>query len=192
MELSVIVTNYNKSKWLPSLLEELKKQKRDEVEYIIIDDCSTDNSRDIIDGLDKNIFRVVYHSKNIGIGLTRQEGLEISKGKYITFIDSDDYISFAYIKILLSYLNKGYDIIQFPYEYNNTGEIVKEKEDWYVWCKAYSKSFLSKNNIRFQDLRSSEDYEFNYEVEKYNPKYFIIQGPVLYYYKSNSLTRPYN
>ena len=47
MELSVVVTNYNKSKWLPSLLEELKKQKRDEVEYIIIDDCSTDNTYEI-------------------------------------------------------------------------------------------------------------------------------------------------
>ncbi len=192
MKLSVIVTNYNKSEWLPPLLEVLQKQKNDEVEYIIIDDCSTDGSRDILEALDKNIFKVIYHSKNIGIGCTRQEGLEISKGDYITFIDGDDYVSSVYVKILLSYLDKGYDVIQFPYEYNDRRKIEEEREICYVWCKAYSKTFLNKNNIRFQDLKATEDYEFNCEVDKYIPNYFILEGPVLYYYNvlaSNSLSR---
>ena len=191
MKLSVIVTNYNKSEWLPPLLETLKNQKNDEVEYIIIDDASTDNSKEILDNLDRDIFKVICHTENIGIGLTRQEGLDVSVGDYIAYIDGDDNIANNYIITLLKYVTQDYDVVQFPYQICPGGEIISDREFNYIWCKIFSRTFILRHNIKFKDIGIGEDYFFNADVDSKIPKYKRLQEPVLYFYNtlSISLTR---
>ena len=132
IKLSVVITNYNKVKWLPRLLKTLQKQKNDDVEYIIIDDASTDNSQFLLNNLDKDTFKVIYHTKNTGIGLTRQEGFNISKGKYLVYIDGDDNVAENYITTLLSYTNQNYDILEFAYQFYPNGKIQTEREYTFI------------------------------------------------------------
>ena len=93
--ISVIVPVYNSAKNLETCLFSLVNQTIKDLEIIIIDDASTDNSKEIIENFAnkyKNI-KVHYNSKNLGAGATRNVGLSIATGKYIGFVDSDDYVN---------------------------------------------------------------------------------------------------
>lgn len=95
IKVSVIVPVYNTSKYLNRCLDSLVNQTLKDIEIIIINDKSTDDSIDIIKEYEnkyKNI-RVIHNKTNKGIGYNRNLGIEKSSGKYISFIDSDDWVS---------------------------------------------------------------------------------------------------
>ena len=90
---SIIVPVYNVERYLKRCIETIIVQEFQDFEVIIIDDGSTDNSSKICDELSKNDERIkVIHKKNEGLGMARNTGIDIAKGKYILFVDSDDYI----------------------------------------------------------------------------------------------------
>lgn len=92
--LSVIIPVYNKEKSFPRCIESVLNQSYPNIEIIVVDDGSTDNSPAVIDkylGKDERI-RVI-HKKNEGLGFTRNSGIKASNGDYITFLDADDYVS---------------------------------------------------------------------------------------------------
>ncbi len=92
-KVSVIVPVYKVEKYLKQCLDSIINQTLKEIEIILIDDNSPDNCGEICDEYSKKDSRVkVIHKQNEGLGLTRNLGMEISKGKYIGFVDSDDYI----------------------------------------------------------------------------------------------------
>lgn len=93
IKISVIVPVYNTSKYLKKCLDSLVNQNLQDIEIIVINDCSTDNSKEIIEEYKKykNIM-IINNDINKGIGYTRNKGLEIATGKYIAFIDSDDFV----------------------------------------------------------------------------------------------------
>lgn len=99
--ISVIVPVYNVELYLSECLDSILKQKYDNFELILVDDGSTDNSGIICDEYCKKNSKVkVIHKANEGPGAARNSGLKISNGEYVCFIDSDDYISDDYLKIL--------------------------------------------------------------------------------------------
>lgn len=101
--ISIVIPVYNTEKYIFKCLESIITQTYTNLEIILIDDGSTDNSGAICDGYKKKDKRItVFHKKNEGLGLTRNLGLELSTGKYICFIDSDDYISSDYIESMYS------------------------------------------------------------------------------------------
>jgi len=92
----VIMPNYNKGKFLEESINSVIKQKYKNWKLFIIDNFSNDNSRNIIDkfqGKFENIY-IVYLKKNMGAAFSRNLGIRLSKSKYISFLDSDDYWSF--------------------------------------------------------------------------------------------------
>ena len=92
-KLSIIVPVYNSDKYIARCIESIINQKYENIELILIDDGSKDNSLEIMKhykDLDKRIF--VYSNTNHGVSYTRNYGLEKATGEYITFVDSDDYI----------------------------------------------------------------------------------------------------
>lgn len=93
-KVSVIVPMYNTEKFLRPCLDSILKQTLDDIEIIIVDDCSTDNSFKIASEYAKkhSNIRLVRQAKNSGVAAARNMGLHYAKGKYISFIDSDDYI----------------------------------------------------------------------------------------------------
>lgn len=91
--LSVIIPNYNKSIYLKECLEKVINQTYRPLEVVIVDDCSTDNSRDIINDFSKKYVWIkgIFLNKNGGVSYARNIGVKNASGDYITFLDSDDY-----------------------------------------------------------------------------------------------------
>lgn len=99
MLVSVIVPVYNVSRYLDECLESITRQTYTDVEIILIDDGSTDTSGAICDSYSERDNRIkVIHQKNSGLSAARNIGIEISKGDYLTFVDSDDYLSYTFIE----------------------------------------------------------------------------------------------
>lgn len=102
MELiSVVVPVFNAGKFLIKCVNSIRQQTYNNLEIILVDDGSSDNSPQICDELKRQDNRIkVIHKQNAGQGFARNDGLEISTGKYVTFVDSDDWISVDHIENL--------------------------------------------------------------------------------------------
>ena len=89
---SVIMPIYNSEKYLTDTLESIFTQDYKDIEIVLVDDCSKDDSAKIIFELQKKHPEIVYHlqEKNMGAGAARNKALELAKGQYVAFLDSDD------------------------------------------------------------------------------------------------------
>lgn len=129
--ISLIVPVYNAEKYLERLLESVLSQTyKGKFELVLINDGSSDNSQGIIDEYVNrypNIIRAVKQS-NKGISSARNRGIQVSKGKYIGFIDNDDYILPTYLERLSDKITESdFDIIQTGIrEENNDGSLISE------------------------------------------------------------------
>lgn len=91
-KVSVITPIYNAEKYLKSTLESVFNQTYKNLEIVLVDDCSTDNSKTIIDELMRDHYEIIYfcQPKNMGAGAARNKALELATGQYVAFLDSDD------------------------------------------------------------------------------------------------------
>ena len=104
MKLSVIVPVYNSSKYLRRCLDSISSQSFRDFELILVDDQSNDNSLDIINefiAIHSDMDVKLLNIKHGGSSIARKKGLDIAKGDYIGFVDSDDYINDRYYEILI-------------------------------------------------------------------------------------------
>ena len=191
MKLSVIIPAYNVEKYISECLDSVLVTKK-EIEVIIVDDGSKDNTLSICEDYSKKDSRVkVYSKPNGGVSSARNYGLEKVSGDYIIFVDSDDY------------LFEGWDALMDPlsgddiYYYNKSikGRPDKNMMLRYisgvneeniciagpVW-KAYKSSFLLGNDLKFKlDLINGEDMLFNLEAILLAESYQIIDFDYYYY-----------
>lgn len=101
-KVSVIVPVYNVEKYLKKCVDSILEQTLKEIEIILVDDGSTDNSGFICDEYKANHSNIkVIHKQNEGLGFARNSGLEIAEGKYVGFVDSDDYIACNMYELLI-------------------------------------------------------------------------------------------
>lgn len=102
--ISIVVPVYNMEKYLERCVDSLLDQSYENLEIILVNDCSTDKSEEIITRYVKADDRVVTikHEKNSGLFQARITGSKVATGKYITFVDSDDYVSFDWFRKLLN------------------------------------------------------------------------------------------
>lgn len=106
-KVSIIVPAYNVEKYIYDCLLSLVKQTFKEIEIIVINDGSIDNTFEIIEEFSKRDDRIrVINQKNRGNSCARNSGLEIAKGKYISFIDSDDWVDENYIEQLYNTIER--------------------------------------------------------------------------------------
>lgn len=223
MILSIIIPIYNVEKYIYECLESIISQdvNKNEYEVICIDDCGTDNSMRIVNQFvdvhsSFNIIKI-KHEINKGLSEARNTGIQNAKGKYILFLDSDDYLkSFSLNKCLNILKNDSVDILAFNYEeffetnlnistdnsslafenmeYRNGQDYFLRmiNENSYVpmvWTRIYSVEFLRKNNLKFTPGLISEDEDFTPKVLMKCGK--IIQiNEVVYMYRrrDNSIT----
>lgn len=130
-KVSIIVPVYNTSKQLRNCLDSLVNQTNKDIEIIIINDGSTDDSEEIIQEYVKKYENLItYYSKeNEGIAKTRNLGIEKAKSDYILFVDSDDYIDIHLIEKLMPYISEKIDLIKFKLQRVNENGNVLEKVD---------------------------------------------------------------
>ena len=182
-------------------------------EVIVIDDCSTDSSWDYLTTLKDSKLVLIKNEQNIGLSASRNRGISISKGKYICFTDSDDYVEPDYLISLFNGINQtDVDMAVVPfYGYSGESSTLKLREDvgFYnaeeivirllkfrfstvVWNKIYKKDILSQKELTFKEGLYNEDILFNYEYLKHCNKINIVNNPVYYYrIHSESLTGGY-
>ncbi len=177
-DISIIVPIYNAEKYLNKCIDSIINQTKKELEILLINDGSTDNSEKIIKNYkDKRI--KYYKNKNQGIGKTRNFGIEKATGKYLMFLDSDDYLEKnACEKFFTKINNNNLDIVLSNYykvySNGNIEEIfvpsfkvssLKENpnilsEHLAPWAKLYRRELIVKNNIKFIEELKYEDAPF--------------------------------
>ncbi len=181
-DISIIVPAYNAEKYISKCLESLINQTKKELEFIIVNDGSNDNTESIIKNYkDKRI--KYFKNKNQGIGKTRNFGIEKSNSKYIMFLDSDDYLDKTTCEKMFNKIeNNDLDIAicDFYREYDN-GNIEEVhtasfensslrgnpdiiNENLCPWAKIYKSSLIKDGNIRFVENLKYEDAPFVIEA----------------------------
>lgn len=191
MILSVIIPVYKVEHFIADCLQSVMHQTYDRFECILIDDHSPDRSMDIVEQLideyQGNIsFQLLHHQENQGISSTRNTGLSVAQGDYVTFIDSDDIISPDFVAsfVELAQLHPGVDIIQsnfkdeshsifstddLPAYIDNPHDIflnyLHYHITWMVHAKFVRKQFLTDNALQFsRDIVIHEDLYWTYLV----------------------------
>lgn len=207
MKISVIVPVYNTSKYLSNCLDSLVNQTLSDIEIIIINDGSTDNSIDIINEY-KNKYNniVVIDKKNSGVSTARNSGIKIAKGKYIGFVDSDDYVDInMYEKLYNASIIGDYDIVVcdlFTVNNNrkkrmtsglrvnlNNKNSVRENMNSInaTLCNKIYKTNIIKNNL-FTENMEYEDVEFLYKLLPKIGNIGIVNEPLYFYNKRDDST----
>lgn len=167
--LTILITSYNKEKYISYVINMLIAQNCEDIVVHIIDDGSTDNSLNIINELisDVDNFHLHHWDKNKGTGKTRNYALDLVETNYFIFIDADDMITENYVTKILEYITEDptADIHYFRTRIYPLGATVCY--DFSLWDRVISKEFLDKNNIRFKDsLTNMEDYNLRRKIEK--------------------------
>ena len=111
--ISVIVPVYNVEKYLEECLDSIQNQTYSNIEIILVNDGSTDNSKKICEKYCKRDSRfLLINQENQGLSAARNKGVEISTGEYIVFVDSDDIIKTNYLEKLMQYMTEDVDIVE--------------------------------------------------------------------------------
>lgn len=195
-KVSVIIPVYNSEKYIARCLDSVIEQTYKNIEIIIINDGSKDKSKEILDEYEKKYPNIIRHieQENKGVAKTRNYGIKIANGNYITFIDNDDYIDKDYIETFVNVLKENeYDIVMGGYRRpNEYGKIIKElelqDEEWSKfmimapWAKIYKKSYLINNNIEFLSVNLGEDIYFNLKAVLISDKIKIIPYTGYYWF----------
>ena len=201
-KVSVIVPIYNVEKYLPKCLDSLINQTLDDIEIILVNDGSTDNSGNIAKEYKaKYNDKFIYLEKeNGGLSDARNFGIPYAKGEYIAFLDSDDYIEEdAYEKMYEKVKKEDADYIEcdFIWEYPNKQIIDKrieyiDKKDMVAkvrvvaWNKLIKRELIIKNNITFPKGLRYEDIEFTYKLIPFLQKVSYIDKPFVHYVQRNN------
>lgn len=199
---------YNVEKYLRRCLNSILNQTYIEIEILLIDDGSSDKSGSICDEYEKKDKRInVFHKINGGQSSARNHALEKANGKYIAFIDSDDFVHPQYISSLyLLLIEHDCEIVQCDYEKgekDNFSTYIKTPKVKVIdrnqalsgfaykvvlWGKLFKRVVIS--NIRFPEGKINED-DATYYKFIYNSNKICITSEILYYYfqSSNSTMR---
>lgn len=175
VKISIIVPVYNSEKYLSRCIDSILNQTMKDFELILINDGSTDNSLSILKNYELKDSRIrVIDQKNVGVSKTRNKGIKLANGDYITFIDNDDTIKSDYLEKFLSFIGD-YDMVIGGYQrVDSNGNIISEfrlKDSLWAkytfitpWARIYKKKFLIDNNIKFLTSPIGEDVYFNLNI----------------------------
>ena len=202
--ISIIIPVYNTEKYLHRCIDSILAQTYTDFELILIDDGSTDSSRRICEEYAAADNRIrVFHQENKGQSIARNVGLdyvfEKNNSEWITFVDSDDYVSSRFLEVLLNAAinnRKGISICNTVFNSDAliddkaTSSKVIDTDDYYSaymyssvpWAKLFAKDMLY--NRRFPDVRRNEDELFIYKV-LFQCDSVVYSDSILYSYTLN-------
>lgn len=171
MRFSIIIPVYNTEKYIKKCLESVQNQTCKDYEVIIINDGSTDNSENIIkEWAEKNtqIEKCIKTYKNTGLSEARNRGVKLSKGEYIFFLDSDDYIDSNLLEVVNNFIEyeKNVDLYRIPKRIidENSNVISEDK------VKTFSKKSGEEGFIRIRNNRIILETAWTYFIKR---KYWV-------------------
>ena len=204
--ISVIVPIYNSEKYLEKCITSLLHQNINNYEIILIDDGSTDKSLEICKKFENKRIKV-FHKENEGISLTRNFGLAKASYNYISFVDSDDYVTEDFLEEIDKRIKEGYDVVTFDaFETDGQQETYRKcyipndsnaKEDFlmqstepsFLWCRCFYYKLFQKVKFPNQNLWYEDSATVPLLLEEAE-NITHIEKP-LYYYRQHgsSITR---
>ena len=144
-KVSIIIPIYNGEKELNRCIDSVLKQKIDDFEVLLIDDGSIDNSAKICKEYTDKYNNIKYfYKQNSGIADTRNYGIDKAEGKYILFLDDDDYINENLLKDLEKYIDLDIDIIKYKLQKVDKDGNIKEKINGAVFDKISGEEGFNK------------------------------------------------
>ncbi|MCK4650245.1 glycosyltransferase family 2 protein [Candidatus Pacearchaeota archaeon] len=206
-KISIIMPVYNSEKYLKKSIGSVLNQTLREIELICINDCSTDNSLKILMGFQKKDKRIkiLSNKKNIGPGESRNIGINIAKGEYVCFLDSDDWLEKNACEILIKKAKSGgADIVYIRPKIVFSNRIILDKRlltekdassidkvfrknlmrkvAWAPWSKMIKRDILLKNKIFFPKIHIAEDMDFSARVIYFSKKITFAEEYLYNYY----------
>lgn len=200
-KVSIIVPVYNVEKYIERCLDSLVNQTLKDIEIIIVNDGSTDGSKEKIQEYINKYKNIVYLEKeNGGLSSARNYGIPYAKGEYIGFVDSDDYVELTmYEKMYNKAIEEKSDMVEcnFIWEYPNKkrediGKIYSDKKEAIVearvvaWNKIIKKDIIEKTKITFPEGLRYEDIEFFYKIVPYLNKISFVKETLVHYVQRGS------
>lgn len=205
--ISAVIPVYNCEKYVRNAIDSVLSQSNfSEIELILVDDGSTDNSGAICDEYAEKYENILaIHQNNSGVSVARNNGIKNSTGKWISFIDSDDYIKDDfYVKMLTQsnaeliccdFCSNGIvdsrltDYFKKRYytkdEFNTSiySAMVNMTSFFPCWNKIYLKSIIDDNNLQFAPgVKLGEDMMFVFDYVRHIKSFAFIEEPLYFYY----------
>jgi glycosyltransferase involved in cell wall biosynthesis len=220
VNLSVIVPFYNVQSYAPEAIRSLRANAREDIEFILVDDCSTDDTPEILAEAERELSGAVLvrHESNGGLATARNTGLDASRGRYLTFLDGDDWLAPGHYPRLLAAIEKlGCDFVRTDHvsctarartiarvPHGRRGVVMDPREailpssrttsvDYaYAWAGIYHRRLLDDGLLHFtHGLRTAEDRPWIWRLHR-EAKSFAVLGMTGVYYRrgvASSLTQ---
>lgn len=211
VKLSVIVPFYNVQSYAPDTLRSLRANSRADFEFLLVDDCSTDGTPEILQRAAREMPGTVLlrHEKNGGLATARNTGLDSARGEFVTFLDGDDWLAPGYYRELLTAIeNLGCDFVRTDHvqctarartlsrvPHGRRGEVLKPREailpadrttsvDYaYAWAGIYHRRLLDDGLLHFRHgLRTAEDRPWIWRLHR-EAKSFAVVGLLGVFYR---------
>lgn len=207
---SIIVPIYNAEQYLRRCVDSILNQEYTDFELLLVNDGSTDASGDICEEYgDRDPRVIVIQKENTGVSDSRNRALDRARGKYIQFLDSDDWITPDATRLFVRAAEEyGCDMVISDF-YRVVGERLSTKGDieeegvltreefaahmmenpadfYYgvLWNKLYRRDIVEEHNLRMDtDINWCEDFMFNLEYIRYAKVFYALHAPIYYYVK---------
>lgn len=203
VKLSVIVPFYNVRQYAPDTLRSLRANAREDFEFVLVDDCSRDETPDILAHAERELPGAVYvrHERNGGLATARNTGIDRARGEYLTFLDGDDWLAPGYYPRLLAAIEElGCDFVRADHvqctgrartvhrvPHGRRGVVLDPRSailpadrstsvDYpYAWAGVYHRRLVDKGLLHFTDgLRTAEDRPWIWRLHREAESFAVV------------------
>ena len=218
MKVTISVAIYNVAPFIEDCVRSLYEQTLDDIEILLVDDCTPDNSVEIaMQVLEefprrKSQVRVVHHEKNEGIAKTKRDAFLDARGDYVVVIDGDDFVDTRFAELLYNKaVETSADMTVCDYYRYNDGkcrrgtllpdgiigdgenvraDIINRKVDPFLVCKLFRRSLFVENDFLWPVKNIGEDTVISAEAAYFAKRIAYVAEPLYYYrYNPNSVTK---
>ncbi|MFI1972784.1 glycosyltransferase family 2 protein [Streptomyces cinnamoneus] len=216
VKLSVVVPFFNVQTYAPDTLRSLRANAREDFEFILVDDCSTDGTGQVLERAGRELpgAVLVRHEKNGGLATARNTGLDAARGEYVTFLDGDDWLAPGYYSELVAFAQElGVDFVRTDHvqctgrtrtvhraPVGRRGVALTPREailpadrstsvDYpYAWAGVYHRRLLDEGVLHFRDgLRTAEDRPWIWRLHR-EARSFAVTGLLGVFYRRGVAT----
>ncbi|MEU7010940.1 glycosyltransferase family 2 protein [Streptomyces sp. NPDC046332] len=220
VKLSVVVPFYNVQTYAPDTLTSLRANAREDFEFLLVDDCSTDGTPEILERAAREIPGAVLlrHEKNEGLATARNTGLDAAQGRYLAFLDGDDWLAPGHLSRLVTAMDElDCDFLRTDHVVNTNrsrsvkrapiarrGELLRPRDailpahrttsvDYpYAWAGMYHRRLLDRGLLHFTPgLRTAEDRPWIWKLHREADSFAAVSTLGIFYRRgvSTSLTQ---
>lgn len=200
---SVIMPSWNTEKYIAESIESVLQQSYKHLELIIIDDCSSDNTDQIVSGFKDNRIKYFKNLSNMGAALTRNYGIRKAQGEWIAFLDSDDLWMPQKLEKQIEFMNKNNVVFSYhnyekideeskPLKIRVTGpKVVTQKKMYhygYPGCLTFMYSAKEFGEIQIKDIKKNNDYAILLKLCKRANCYLLDENLAKYRIRKKSIS----